>query len=167
MAVVITLTFTRRGDLTIKLISPRGTVAILLPQRSRDFSGSGFTDWEFMSTHTWGEDPKGTWTLKIENHGKNFCMCELRSGGKWCITDHICQKAALSLVAGNQLPQNSDHKKPWANICFKGFFDGLTFFLVGGSLSSEGILHFKIGQFFYRNFSVLPVSALKMDSKQS
>ena len=25
-----------------------------------------------MSTHTWGEDPKGTWTLEIENHGKNF-----------------------------------------------------------------------------------------------
>ena len=23
-----------------------------------------------MSTHTWGEDPKGTWTLEIENHGK-------------------------------------------------------------------------------------------------
>ena len=23
-----------------------------------------------MSTHTWGEDPKGTWALEIENHGK-------------------------------------------------------------------------------------------------
>ena len=71
---VITLTFTRRGDLSIKLISPRGTVAILLPQRRSDYSGSGFTDWEFMSTHTWGEDPKGTWTLEIENHGKKNCV---------------------------------------------------------------------------------------------
>ena len=70
VVVVMTLTFTRRGDLTIKLISPRGTVAILLPQRREDYSGSGFTDWEFMSTHTWGEDPKGTWNLEIENHGK-------------------------------------------------------------------------------------------------
>lgn len=68
--VVITLTFTRRGDLSIKLISPQGTVATLLPQRREDYSSSGFTDWEFMSTHTWGEDPKGTWTLEIENHGK-------------------------------------------------------------------------------------------------
>lgn len=68
--VVTTLTFTRRGDLSIKLISPQGTVAILLPQRREDYSSSGFTNWEFMSTHTWGEDPKGTWTLEIENHGK-------------------------------------------------------------------------------------------------
>jgi len=68
--VVTTLTFTRRGDLSIKLISPQGTVAILLPQRKEDYSSSGFTNWEFMSTHTWGEDPKGTWTLEIENHGK-------------------------------------------------------------------------------------------------
>ena len=67
---VITLSFSRRGDLSIKLISPRGTVAILLAQRRQDYSSSGFTDWEFMSTHTWGEDPQGTWTLEIENHGK-------------------------------------------------------------------------------------------------
>jgi len=73
---VITLSFSRRGDLSIKLISPRGTVAILLAQRRQDYSSSGFTDWEFMSTHTWGEDPKGTWTLEIENHGK---ILELRS----------------------------------------------------------------------------------------
>lgn len=73
--VVTTLTFTRRGDLSIKLISPQGTVAILLPQRREDYSSSGFTNWEFMSTHTWGEDPKGTWRLEIENHGKqSFVM---------------------------------------------------------------------------------------------
>ena len=69
--VVITLSVNRRGDLSIKLISPSGTPAILLPQRREDYSSSGFTDWEFMSTHTWGEDPKGKWTLEIENHGKN------------------------------------------------------------------------------------------------
>lgn len=68
--VVITLSFTRRGDLSIKLFSPHGTPAILLPPRREDYSSSGFKDWEFMSTHTWGEDPQGTWTLEIENHGK-------------------------------------------------------------------------------------------------
>lgn len=67
--VVISLTFPRRGDLTMKLISPCGTVAILLPQRGGDSSGEGFKDWEFMSTHTWGENPKGIWTLEVENHG--------------------------------------------------------------------------------------------------
>lgn len=73
--VVVTLTFTRRGDLTIKLVSPSGTVSVLLPQRREDYSGSGFTEWEFMSTHTWGEDPKGKWTLEFENKGmKNMVV---------------------------------------------------------------------------------------------
>ena len=80
--VVITLTFTRRGDLTIRLISPKGTAVILLPRRKEDYSGSGFTDWEFMSTHTWGEDPKGTWTLELENHGTKSCDSDVFSREK-------------------------------------------------------------------------------------
>ena len=91
----MSLTYTRRGDLTIKLISPRGTVAVLLPQRRQD-SGSSFTDWEFMSTHTWGEDPKGTWTIELENRGKAFftsflmlflIICDYKRSVK--ITDHF------------------------------------------------------------------------------
>ena len=70
--VVLTLLCSRRGDLSIKLISPSGTPAILLPPRKNDYSSSGFTDWEFMSTHTWGEDPRGIWTLEIKNHGKGM-----------------------------------------------------------------------------------------------
>lgn len=69
--------YTRRGDLHITLTSPSGTPTVLLAERERDTSSSGFRNWFFMSVHTWGEDPSGTWTLKItdtsgrmENRGR-------------------------------------------------------------------------------------------------
>ncbi|XP_036384685.1 neuroendocrine convertase 1 [Megalops cyprinoides] len=57
--------YTRRGDLHITLTSPSGTSTVLLAERERDTSSNGFKNWDFMSVHTWGEDPAGTWTLKI------------------------------------------------------------------------------------------------------
>uniref|UniRef100_A0AAY4AF72 Neuroendocrine convertase 1 n=1 Tax=Denticeps clupeoides TaxID=299321 RepID=A0AAY4AF72_9TELE len=57
--------YTRRGDLHITLTSPSGTSTVLLAERERDTSANGFRNWDFMSVHTWGEDPSGTWTLKI------------------------------------------------------------------------------------------------------
>lgn len=42
-----------------------GTSTVLLAERERDMSSNGFRNWDFMSVHTWGEDPTGTWTLKI------------------------------------------------------------------------------------------------------
>ncbi|XP_077386445.1 neuroendocrine convertase 1 [Festucalex cinctus] len=69
--------YTRRGDLHITLTSPAGTSTVLLAERERDTSSNGFRNWDFMSVHTWGEDPSGTWTLKItdtsgrmENEGR-------------------------------------------------------------------------------------------------
>uniref|UniRef100_A0A8C6LD94 Proprotein convertase subtilisin/kexin type 1 n=1 Tax=Nothobranchius furzeri TaxID=105023 RepID=A0A8C6LD94_NOTFU len=57
--------YTRRGDLHITLTSPAGTTTVLLAERERDTSANGFKNWDFMSVHTWGEDPAGIWTLKI------------------------------------------------------------------------------------------------------
>ncbi|XP_019736960.1 neuroendocrine convertase 1 [Hippocampus comes] len=69
--------YTRRGDLHITLTSPAGTSTVLLAERERDTSSNGFRNWDFMSVHTWGEDPSGTWTIKItdtsgrmENEGR-------------------------------------------------------------------------------------------------
>lgn len=101
--VIMSLTYTRRGDLTIKLISPRGTVAVLLPQRRQD-SGSSFTDWEFMSTHTWGEDPKGTWTIELENRGS--------SGNSGTLT-----KWYLQMYGTADPPQPSDSTKKPVTAC--------------------------------------------------
>lgn len=52
-------------DWSIPLDFPSGTSTVLLAERERDTSSNGFRNWDFMSVHTWGEDPAGTWTLKI------------------------------------------------------------------------------------------------------
>ena len=31
----------------------------------QDFSSSGFTNWAFMTTHSWGESPIGKWQVSI------------------------------------------------------------------------------------------------------
>ena len=56
----------RRGDIKIELTSPHRTKSILLPYRNYDFiNEEGYDNWPFMSVHFWGENPVGTWTLKI------------------------------------------------------------------------------------------------------
>jgi subtilisin-like proprotein convertase family protein len=67
---VLSLSFTRRGDLTIYITSPLGTRSTLLGKRRMDYSSKGFTKWVFMSTHTWEENPRGKWKLEIQNVGK-------------------------------------------------------------------------------------------------
>ncbi|XP_060797058.1 furin (paired basic amino acid cleaving enzyme) a [Neoarius graeffei] len=63
----LTLSYNRRGNLAIYLISPQGTRSTLLAPRPHDYSSEGFNDWAFMTTHSWDEDPQGKWTLEIEN----------------------------------------------------------------------------------------------------
>ncbi|XP_071951938.1 neuroendocrine convertase 1-like [Antedon mediterranea] len=72
--VILTLNYTRRGNLQITLTSPQGTSTNLLEPRQTDESQEGFRDWAFMSVHTWGENPSargGEWQLTIEDLGTN------------------------------------------------------------------------------------------------
>ncbi len=56
--------YARRGDISVSLKSPQGTVSKLLPKRKHDFINTqGYEDWEFMSVHYWGENPLGNWEL--------------------------------------------------------------------------------------------------------
>ncbi|XP_053659877.1 furin-like protease 1, isoforms 1/1-X/2 [Anopheles marshallii] len=75
----ITLTSQRRGDIKIFLTSPSGTRVTLLTPRSHDSSRSGFNQWPFMSVHTWGEAPHGTWQLEIHNEGRLLGYSVIRS----------------------------------------------------------------------------------------
>ena len=68
---LLSLDYTRRGDLVVYLTSPMGTKSCLLSPRKEDVSDEGFTKWPFMTTHSWGEDPRGTWTLEIKDVGEN------------------------------------------------------------------------------------------------
>uniref|UniRef100_A0A8C8JQA3 P/Homo B domain-containing protein n=1 Tax=Oncorhynchus tshawytscha TaxID=74940 RepID=A0A8C8JQA3_ONCTS len=63
----ITITHPRRGDLSINLTSPSGTKSQLLGNRLFDHSMEGFKNWEFMTTHCWGEKAAGDWILEIHD----------------------------------------------------------------------------------------------------
>jgi len=68
--VFLTIEASRRGDVTIDLISPSDTKSMLLSRRSADDdSTTGFKNWPFMTTQTWGETPEGTWKLRVEFKG--------------------------------------------------------------------------------------------------
>lgn len=38
---------------------------ILSRRQNDDDSRDGFSKWPFMTTHTWGEYPQGTWLLEV------------------------------------------------------------------------------------------------------
>lgn len=63
----VSIEYSKRGDLHINITSPNGTNTMLLSERSGDLSSDGFNNWPFMSVHTWGEDPTGTWQIRIND----------------------------------------------------------------------------------------------------
>lgn len=67
--VYISISHPKRGELSINLTSPSGTVHELLKPRHKDYSGKGFDSWPFMTVFSWGENPRGIWTLHVKNQG--------------------------------------------------------------------------------------------------
>ncbi len=61
----LTVPHTFRGDLRVELTSPDGTTSILAEPVSNDSGPSGYANWVFTSMAHWGENPSGTWTLKV------------------------------------------------------------------------------------------------------
>lgn len=56
----------RRGDVSIELESPQGTISTILPYRATDYINTvGYEKWPFSSLHFWGEDPTGDWKLTV------------------------------------------------------------------------------------------------------
>lgn len=88
---VVTVNASRRGDLSINMTSPMGTKSILLSRRPRDDDAKvGFDKWPFMTTHTWGEDPRGTWLLEVGFQGKEPQHGVLK---EWTLMLHGTQSA--------------------------------------------------------------------------
>jgi len=93
----------KRVDFRIYLQSPMGTRATLLDARPQDYSSSGYMDWPFMSVHSWGEDPKGTWTLEVHNDAFS----------KWA-SDAKFFKWTLELYGTEFDPNSEEYKKAHA-----------------------------------------------------
>ena len=87
--VVLDIRHGNRSDLIIELTSPSGTTSLLAPLRPRpDFNSTGdndldYTDgtegWTFTSTHHWGENSTGIWSVKIRDR-RSGTVGSLRAG---------------------------------------------------------------------------------------
>lgn len=97
---VITANATRRGDIEIFLNSPMGTRSMILSKRvSDDDHRDGFTKWPFMTTHTWGEYPHGTWTLEVCDNHKIFCKYMSNNAIRFDFTDQVQHRTTANRLA--------------------------------------------------------------------
>jgi len=62
---------TRRGDVTVELVSPHGIKSVLAKGRKHDDANTGFPGWRFMSIKHWGENPIGNWTIQVSDLNNN------------------------------------------------------------------------------------------------
>ncbi|XP_029927392.1 PC3-like endoprotease variant B isoform X2 [Myripristis murdjan] len=69
-----------RGDLSISLQSPSGTMSLLLDTRPNDASGAGLKNWTLMTVHCWGEQPQGLWSLQVTDHRGTVRSCVRQEG---------------------------------------------------------------------------------------
>ncbi|XP_014251843.1 neuroendocrine convertase 1-like [Cimex lectularius] len=60
------ISYPKRGSISVYLESPSGTPSILMEERPRDYATSGLKDWTMTSVHFWGESPAGIWTISIK-----------------------------------------------------------------------------------------------------
>ncbi|RLV93738.1 hypothetical protein DV515_00013367 [Chloebia gouldiae] len=69
VAVTVTITHPRRGNLEIRLFCPSGMMSLIGTTRSMDSDPNGFSDWTFSTVRCWGEQAQGTYRLLIRDMG--------------------------------------------------------------------------------------------------
>ncbi|EGO52593.1 hypothetical protein NEUTE1DRAFT_133220 [Neurospora tetrasperma FGSC 2508] len=67
ITVTMNIMHTRRGDLSVDLISPNNLVSHLSVSRKNDEARAGYDDWTFMSVVHWGETGVGNWTIIVKD----------------------------------------------------------------------------------------------------
>lgn len=108
--VSVNLTYTLRGELLIKLTSPRETVSNLTHYREADAAfGAKDLNWVLMTLHNWGETAIGPWTLTMENshpdHNNTGILFD------WTLILHGTTLLPQSLLPGSS-PKPPTSKKP-------------------------------------------------------
>ncbi|KAI6784614.1 Protease-like protein [Emericellopsis cladophorae] len=87
VTVTMNVEHTRRGDISVDLISPEGVVSHIATDRMSDEEKAGYDDWTFMSVAHWGESGVGKWTIivkdnKVNNHQGVFVDWHLKLWGE-------------------------------------------------------------------------------------
>nr|XP_029498237.1 PC3-like endoprotease variant B [Oncorhynchus nerka] len=116
--VKVSLSSVCRGDLSIALASPAGTVSLLLATRSNDDSAAGLRNWTLMSVQSWGEHPHGVWTLKVTDNKGTVGRCVR-------VSSEEAAGAILSvtlLLYGTYNPHRSLHEEPLQSFLSMGAY---------------------------------------------
>lgn len=71
VTVTMNVDHTRRGDLSVELLSPSGMVSHIATHRRDDDRSAGYVDWTFMSVAHWGESGVGKWTVIVKDTNVN------------------------------------------------------------------------------------------------
>ncbi|XP_024426585.2 proprotein convertase subtilisin/kexin type 7 isoform X1 [Desmodus rotundus] len=69
VAVTVSITHPRRGNLELKLFCPSGMMSLIGTPRSMDSDPNGFDDWTFSTVRCWGERARGSYRLIIRDVG--------------------------------------------------------------------------------------------------
>ncbi|KAH8779928.1 subtilase [Diaporthe sp. PMI_573] len=93
VAVTVNVKHTRRGDLSVDLISPEGIVSHMATARRLDEAVAGYENWTFMSVAHWGESGIGKWTISIKDareneHSGTFVDWRLQLWGECIYPEH-------------------------------------------------------------------------------
>ncbi|XP_077441964.1 proprotein convertase subtilisin/kexin type 5 isoform X2 [Vanacampus margaritifer] len=122
VVVRVTVACRRRGDLSIALTSPSGTVSQLLDKRPHDNSTEGFHQWEFMTTHCWGERAVGEWTLKIrDSPSEGRENSQAGTLEEWSLviygTTWLPYPARRRLARSAKIPEDTDFAEEYTGPC--------------------------------------------------
>ncbi|KAG5933840.1 hypothetical protein E4U59_006598 [Claviceps monticola] len=71
VTVTMNVNHTRRGDISVDLVSPSKVVSHIATARKEDNTKAGYDDWTFMSVAHWGEKGVGKWSLVIRDTKQN------------------------------------------------------------------------------------------------
>ncbi|CAM1504605.1 Fc.00g021960.m01.CDS01 [Cosmosporella sp. VM-42] len=71
VTVTMNVEHTRRGDLSVDLISPENILSQIAVSRELDNHKGGYDDWTFMSVVHWGESGVGNWTVIVRDTEQN------------------------------------------------------------------------------------------------
>ncbi|KAG6003283.1 hypothetical protein E4U21_002210 [Claviceps maximensis] len=71
VTVTMNVNHTRRGDISVDLVSPKNVVSHIATARKDDNKNAGYVDWTFMTVAHWGEKGVGKWTLVIRDTKEN------------------------------------------------------------------------------------------------
>ena len=86
--------YIKRGDLRVTITSPMSTTSTLLFERAYDLVNTeGYYEWPLLSVLHWGENPRGTWTIRV--------MWTNSNGGSGIVSD-----VSAVLYGVSQVPQS-------------------------------------------------------------